>query len=54
VLRLLAAGATSQEIADELFLSVGTVKKHTENIYSKLDVHKRTLAVNRAQELGLL
>lgn len=54
VLRLLAAGATSQEIADTLFLSVGTVKKHTENIYSKLDVHKRTLAVNRAQELGLL
>lgn len=54
VLRLMAAGATSQGIADELFLSVGTVKKHTENIYSKLGVHKRMLAVTLAQELGLL
>ncbi len=54
VLQLLAAGATSKEIANELFLSVRTVKKHTENIYSKLDVHKRTLAVDRACRLGLL
>jgi len=54
VLRLITAGASNQQIADRLFLSIGTVKKHTDNIYSKLGVHKRTLAISRARELGLL
>jgi LuxR family maltose regulon positive regulatory protein len=54
VLRLLAAGLSNREIAAELFLAVGTVKKHTSNIYSKLNVSKRTRAVARARELGLL
>lgn len=54
VLRFLAAGATSKEIADNLFLSVRTVKKHAENVYAKLDVHNRTQAINRAHEIGLL
>ena len=40
--------------AAELFLAVGTVKKYTSNIYGKLNVHKRTQAVARARELGLV
>jgi len=54
ILRLMATGATSKEIAKELILSVGTVKKHIINIYRKLDVHKQTMAVTKAQELGLI
>jgi len=54
VLRLLAAGLSNREIAAELFLAIGTVKKYTSNIYGKLNVHKRTQAVARARELGLL
>jgi LuxR family maltose regulon positive regulatory protein len=54
VLPLLAAGLSNREIAAELFLAVGTVKKHTGNIYGKLDVHSRTQATGRARELGLI
>jgi ATP/maltotriose-dependent transcriptional regulator MalT len=54
VLRLIAAGMSNQEIADELILAVGTVKKHTNNIYRKLKVHSRGKAVARARELGLV
>jgi LuxR family maltose regulon positive regulatory protein len=54
VLRLVAAGASNQRIAEALILSVGTVKKHVNNILAKLDVHSRTQALVRARELGLL
>jgi LuxR family maltose regulon positive regulatory protein len=54
VLALLSDGLTNQEIATRLFLAVSTVKVHTRNLYSKLDVHSRTQAVARAHELGLL
>jgi LuxR family maltose regulon positive regulatory protein len=54
VLRLVAAGLSNREIADELSLAVGTVKRHANNIYGKLNVHKRIQAVARARELGLL
>lgn len=54
VLRLVAAGHSNQQIAKALFLAVGTVKKHTHNIYGKLGVSNRTAAVNAARELGLL
>jgi len=54
VLRLLAAGLSNREIAADLFLAVGTVKKYTSNIYGKLNVRKRTQAVARARELGLV
>ncbi len=54
VLALIAAGLSNREIADKLFLAVGTVKKYTSNIYGKLNVHKRTQAVLCARELGLL
>jgi len=54
ILRLLAAGLSNREIADELFLAEGTVKTHIHNIYGKLNVTKRTRAISRAQELALL
>ncbi len=54
VLQLMASGASSKEVSSELFISVGTVRKHIVNIYRKLDVHKQTTAVARAQELGLI
>ena len=54
VLRLVAAGLSNQQIGDELFLAVGTVKKHTHNVYGKLGVRSRTQAVARAKELGIL
>jgi LuxR family maltose regulon positive regulatory protein len=54
VLALLSDGLTNQEIAARLYLAVSTVKVHTRNLYSKLDVHSRTQAVARAHELGLL
>lgn len=54
VLRLLAEGFSNQEIGASLFIAVGTVKKHIEHIYGKLDVHSRTQAVARARGLGLL
>ena len=54
VLQLIAAGLTNPEIASRLFLALNTVKAHTRNIYGKLNVHSRTQAIVRAQELGLL
>jgi DNA-binding CsgD family transcriptional regulator len=54
VLALLAAGASNRAIAEQLFVSEGTVKRHTHNIYRKLEVNNRTQAVVRAGELGLI
>jgi LuxR family maltose regulon positive regulatory protein len=54
VLQLIAEGLTNREIASRLFLSLNTVKVHTRNIYGKLNVHSRTQATARSQELGLL
>ncbi len=54
VLRLLAQGKTNPEIAQQLTISVGTVKIHVEHILAKLCVSDRTQAAVRAIELGLL
>lgn len=54
VLRYLPTNLTAPEIAAELYVSVHTVKTHLRHIYSKLDVHRRRDAVDRARELGLL
>jgi len=54
ILRLIATGMSNKALAETLFLTVGTVKWHLNNIYSKLDVRSRTHAVARARELGLL
>lgn len=54
VLELMAAGHSNQEIADKLFVSLSTVKTHTTNLYTKLDVKRRTQAVQRAKDLQLI
>ena len=54
VLTLLAGGLSNQEIARKLFISLNTVRTHTKNINSKLNVHSRTQAAARAKELGLI
>ncbi len=54
ILRLVTSGLSNQEIADTLFVSVGTVKKHVYNICRKLNTNNRTQAAARARELGLL
>ena len=53
VLRLLARGQTTQEIARNLLVSVSTVKKHVHRVISKLGVSDRTQAAVKAVELGL-
>ncbi len=54
VLQLLASGLRNQEIADQLVLSLRTVKFHVENIYQKLGVRSRTEAIRVARERGVL
>jgi LuxR family maltose regulon positive regulatory protein len=54
VLRLVAAGLSNQEISERLFLVLGSVKGHTHKIFGKLGVQRRTEAIARARELGLL
>lgn len=54
VLNLLASGRTNSEVARDLFLSVGTIKSHTNNIYRKLGARNRAGAIARARGLDLL
>lgn len=54
ILRLLADGLNSREMAEQLFLSVQTIRWYLKNIYSKLDVHSRSEAIARAKALNLL
>jgi ATP/maltotriose-dependent transcriptional regulator MalT len=54
VLRLLDSGLANRQIADRLVITVGTVKRHTANIYGKLGVETRTQAIVRARSLGLV
>jgi DNA-binding CsgD family transcriptional regulator len=54
VLELLATGNSNQEIADKLFVSLNTVKTHTSNLFMKLNVKRRTQAIQKARELMLV
>lgn len=54
VLTLLASGRTNAEIAKDLFVAVGTVKSHVNNIYRKLGAANRAESVTRAREMRLL
>lgn len=54
VLRLMARGASNQEIAEQLVIAVGTVKSHINHILGKLEARNRTEAVAQARDLGLL
>src|SRR5260370_42377971 len=53
VLQLLVQGMPNQEIAQQLVITVDTVKRHVSHIFSKLGVHNRVQAVKQARELGL-
>lgn len=54
VLKLVAEGCSNQEIADKLFVSLNTVKTHTSNIFMKLEVNRRTQAVQKAKSLRII
>jgi LuxR family maltose regulon positive regulatory protein len=54
VLQLIAQGLSNREIAEQLFVALTTIKGHNRRIYGKLQVQRRTEAVARARELGLL
>ncbi|MFT6866076.1 MAG: NarL family two-component system response regulator LiaR [Cyclobacteriaceae bacterium] len=54
VLMLIAEGNSNQEIADQLFVSLNTIKTHIANIFIKLNVKRRTQAIQKAQELKII
>ncbi len=54
ILEALAAGFSNREIAERLFVSENTVKTHTARLFDKLSARRRTQAVQRAKEAGLI
>ncbi len=54
ILNLLAQGFSNQEIATKLFVSLSTIKTHNQNVFEKLEVKRRTQAVEKAKRLGLI
>ena len=54
VLQLMATGLSNQEIAGQLFVSLNTIKTHTSNVFEKLQVKRRTQAVEKARRLSLI
>jgi LuxR family maltose regulon positive regulatory protein len=54
ILQLIAQGLSNREISKRLFLALDTVKGHNRSLFGKLQVQRRTEAVARARELGLL
>lgn len=54
VLELMAGGLSNNEIAERLFVSLNTVKTHNSNIFEKLDVNRRTHAIESAKRIGLI
>ncbi|HCI81207.1 MAG TPA: hypothetical protein DHW02_16130 [Ktedonobacter sp.] len=54
VLQLVADGLSNRDIANKLVVTQGTVKKHLEHIYNKLDVRSRTAALAKAKTHGYL
>lgn len=54
VLQLIADGLSNQQIADRLFVSLNTIKTHTSNLFLKMEVERRTQAIEMAKRLGLI
>lgn len=54
VLQLMAEGLSNQEIAQRLFLSLSTIKTHSNNLFDKLAVKRRTQAVDKGRKLGVI
>lgn len=54
VLQLMAEGLSNHEIADRLFVSLSTIKTHSRNLFDKLDVSRRTQAIDKAKKLSII
>jgi two-component system, NarL family, response regulator LiaR len=54
VLNLMAQGLSNEEIASKIFVSVSTVKTHNQNLFEKLDVKRRTQAIDKARRLNII
>ncbi|MES2275727.1 MAG: response regulator transcription factor [Bacteroidota bacterium] len=54
VLQLMAEGLSNHQIADRLFVSLNTIKTHSSKVFEKLDVQRRTHAVDKARKLSLI
>ena len=54
ILNLLAQGLSNQEIAEKLYVSLSTVKTHLQNLFEKLEVKRRTMAIEKARSLNLI
>lgn len=54
VLQLMAEGLSNNEIADKLFVSLNTIKTHSKNLFGKMDVERRTQAVDKAKKLSII
>ena len=54
ILDLMAQGNSNQEIANSIFVSLSTVKTHNQNIFEKLDVKRRTQAIEKAKRLQII
>ena len=54
ILGLMAQGNSNQEIANRIFVSLSTVKTHNQNLFEKLDVKRRTQAIEKAKRLNLI
>ena len=54
ILGLMAEGNSNQEIANRIFVSLSTVKTHNQNLFEKLDVKRRTQAIEKAKRLHLI
>jgi two-component system, NarL family, response regulator LiaR len=54
VLQLMAQGLSNKEIAQQLFVSLSTIKTHANNLFDKMGVERRTQAINKAKQLGII
>lgn len=54
VLQLMANGLSNQQIADRLFVSLNTIKTHSSKVFEKLEVQRRTQAIEKAKKLSLI
>ncbi|MBL7772777.1 MAG: hypothetical protein JNM95_07950 [Chitinophagaceae bacterium] len=54
ILNLISQGLKNEEIAQQLFVSLSTVKTHNQNLFAKLDVQRRTQAIEKAKRLKLI
>ena len=54
VLQLMAQGLSNQDIAEQMFVSLNTIKTHSSKVFEKLDVRRRTQAIDKAKKLHII